>query len=373
MDDGGVELVRVVTVEEREAAARSAATVVESAPAAAAAATPPRSGRSGRKRKRATAQEVAVVKTEADGGWTAEFQPLRQKPFDEKEYKRLHELFFTEYAVEAGARESRTRRGTLRTTVRRTGTTTRIAEWPRLQEAVQQLHEADEKEEALKHLRCLEHYMQRVSSGSLPRALRADGAASGFADGEVVELLDSDDEQGTAPEVIDVEAELLGPIRQGRVRVKQEKSERQPRKRSRAGTEALAEVKQEIAQAESGKVQRKPKRLSKKQRATLDEQLWEAAQKGDVAAIERLAAEGASPSAKKHGRVPARMPGSRPHGKTALMWAANNGEVECARALLAGGADRTPRATGGYWAKGKTALQMAEQMGKAEVAALLRE
>ena len=35
---------------------------------------------------------------------------------------------------------------------------------------MERLHEAGKKEEALKHLRCLEHYMQRVSSGSLPRA-----------------------------------------------------------------------------------------------------------------------------------------------------------------------------------------------------------
>ena len=51
-------------------------------------------------------------------------------------------------------------------------------------------------------------------------------------------------------------------------------------------------------------------------------------------------------------------------------------EVECARALLAGGADRTLRATGGnyeYKYKGKTAVEIAEQRGKAELAALLRE
>ena len=59
-------------------------------------------------------------------------------------------------------------------------------------------------------------------------------------------------------------------------------------------------------------------------------------------------------------------------GQTALMRAARNGRVECARALLAGGADRTLRATGGNW-KGKTALEIAEEEGQAEVAALLRE
>eukprot|EP01045_Picozoa_sp_COSAG04_P002555 COSAG04_NODE_93_length_26686_cov_10.174364_22_plen_89_part_00 len=58
-------------------------------------------------------------------------------------------------------------------------------------------------------------------------------------------------------------------------------------------------------------------------------------------------------------------------GVTALMAAASNGEVECARALLAGGADRTLRATGNIF-KGKTALEIAEACGRAEVAALLR-
>ena len=59
-------------------------------------------------------------------------------------------------------------------------------------------------------------------------------------------------------------------------------------------------------------------------------------------------------------------------GKTALMMAARMGKVECARALLAGGADRTLRPTGGYYT-GKTALEMAEAEGEAEAAALLRE
>ena len=59
-------------------------------------------------------------------------------------------------------------------------------------------------------------------------------------------------------------------------------------------------------------------------------------------------------------------------GETALMAAAFNGKVECARALLDAGADRTLRATGGYW-EGKTALEIAYLRGKAEAAALLRE
>ena len=133
--------------------------------------------------------------------------------------------------------------------------------------------------------------------------------------------------------------------------------------------------------------------LSAEAQAALDGQLWEAATKGDVAAIERLAAEGASPNAKdKHGRPAVYMaahhgragvvsalvrlradPDAKTsYGTTALMAAAWNGKVECVRALLAGEADRTLRATGGMY-EGKTALEIAEEFGEAEVAALLRE
>eukprot|EP01045_Picozoa_sp_COSAG04_P002556 COSAG04_NODE_93_length_26686_cov_10.174364_23_plen_187_part_00 len=123
----------------------------------------------------------------------------------------------------------------------------------------------------------------------------------------------------------------------------------------------------------------------------LDGQLCAAANTGDAAAIERLAAEGASPNAKQRGkpavvraalnghaaavsalaRLGADLDARDKRGKTALMEAAYAGEVECARALLAGGADRTLRATGGRY-RGKTALAIAYMYGKAEVAALLR-
>ena len=57
----------------------------------------------------AAAAAAAVIKQEQDGGWTAEFQSLRALPCDRAEYDRLHDLFFTEYNVCAGARESLTR------------------------------------------------------------------------------------------------------------------------------------------------------------------------------------------------------------------------------------------------------------------------
>ena len=52
---------------------------------------------------------TVAVKQEADGGWPAEFQPLRALPFERVEYERLRAAFFTEYDVYAGARESLTR------------------------------------------------------------------------------------------------------------------------------------------------------------------------------------------------------------------------------------------------------------------------
>ena len=112
-----------------------------------------------------------------------------------------------------------------------------------------------------------------------------------------------------------------------------------------------------------------------------------------MAAIERLAAEGASPHAKnRHGvpavywatakghagavsalvRLGADLDATISNGMTALMAAAEGGKVEIARALLAGGADRTLRATGGSF-EGKTALEIAELYPHAEVAALLRQ
>ena len=134
--------------------------------------------------------------------------------------------------------------------------------------------------------------------------------------------------------------------------------------------------------------------LSAEARAALDKQLWAAAGKGDAAAIERLAAEGASPDAKGgwndapavvwaadggHAgavsalvRLGADLDARDSDGETALMRAADNGRVECARALLAGGADRTVRATSGNH-EGKTALEIAEARGNAATSALLRK
>ena len=153
-----------------------------------------------------------------------------------------------------------------------------------------------------------------------------------------------------------------------------------------------------------------PRDLSAEAQDALDGQLWEAAQTGNTAAIRRLVAEGASPSSKGPEQDIATQRGCihrkthsavcdaamRGHvnavtalvrlgadlgvgtgwGLTALMCAAASGHVECARVLLAGGADHTARArtqgTGG-WRRGKTALEMAVHKGHAEVVALLEE
>eukprot|EP01045_Picozoa_sp_COSAG04_P010097 COSAG04_NODE_608_length_12095_cov_54.626709_10_plen_499_part_00 len=140
----------------------------------------------------------------------------------------------------------------------------------------------------------------------------------------------------------------------------------------------------------------------------LDGQLWEAAREGDAPAIERLVGEGASPDAKSKalykaaegGHTAAVMAllrlGADPNatdgwtalvaallqggaavdaagsmsGETALMRAAESGHCRSARLLLEAGADAALRRTAGR-AKGKTALELAEEAGKSEVVALL--
>ena len=87
--------------------------------------------------------------------------------------------------------------------------------------------------------------------------------------------------------------------------------------------------------------------------------LREAAGAGDADAVAALLRGGAAVDAVNE------------DGDTALMWAAYNGQAECARLLLEAGADATLRATGGD-DEGKTALEQAEAAGEAEVAALLR-
>eukprot|EP01045_Picozoa_sp_COSAG04_P012832 COSAG04_NODE_880_length_9669_cov_3.805747_3_plen_2321_part_00 len=160
------------------------------------------------------------------------------------------------------------------------------------------------------------------------------------------------------------------------------------------------------------------------QQVALDERLLAAARAGDAAAIERLAAEGASVDAKDGvgepavilaawqgclqghaeavaalARLGADLDATDSNGATALMHAANSGhtgavaalleagvavdavdifgntaliraardsQTECARLLLEAGADRTLRDS-----DGKAALEWAEARGHAEVAALL--
>ena len=87
--------------------------------------------------------------------------------------------------------------------------------------------------------------------------------------------------------------------------------------------------------------------------------MYRAARYGHAGAVSALA------------RLGADLDATTSDGETALMGAALGGQVKCARALLDAGADRTLRATGGY-DEGKTALEIAEAHGKAEVAALLR-
>lgn len=88
--------------------------------------------------------------------------------------------------------------------------------------------------------------------------------------------------------------------------------------------------------------------------AIAGEPLFEAAAKGDVAAIENLLASGAAVDARDQDQA------------TPLIAAALGGQVEAAKLLLAKGADVMARNSGGF-----TALHAAAYGGSAEVAALL--
>ena len=68
------------------------------------------------------------IKLENDGGWPADYQPVRARAFDQADYDRLRAFFFTMVDVIAGSRESRTRNGTLRATERVTMST--FPYWP---------------------------------------------------------------------------------------------------------------------------------------------------------------------------------------------------------------------------------------------------
>jgi hypothetical protein len=160
------------------------------------------------------------VKQESDGGWPAEFQPLRTLPFEQSKYDELHKAFFTERNVCAGERESLTRGGTLRRTLRVTRHTTTIAEWPRLHKEVDQLIANGQVETALGHMRCLEHYLKRVNQASEPRVLRqCTGRGGGAA--EMIDLT-ADKAQAQAIDVEQLEEIVLGPLPSGLREVKQE-------------------------------------------------------------------------------------------------------------------------------------------------------
>ena len=115
---------------------------------------------------------------------------------------------------------------------RAAGQTSIIAEWPRLHALVHRLHEGGAHEAALRHLRCLEHYLQQAGH-AVPRVLRpeseatgdeveAAGAAPGL--GEIVDLVSQVDaelvgEAAAGPEVIDIEQVTMRCRHNHRVRV----------------------------------------------------------------------------------------------------------------------------------------------------------
>eukprot|EP01047_Picozoa_sp_COSAG01_P060615 COSAG01_NODE_7454_length_3204_cov_15.414681_1_plen_279_part_00 len=138
------------------------------------------------------------VKVERDGGWPGEFQELRQRPFDAAEYEQLIQFFLAPggRAVPRGGRVTRSRQDEM----------ARLAEWPRLNQVVRAMHASGQREEALRHLRCVEEYMRRVNHPTLPRIMRGEGEMAGFVDGEEVDLVGDSDEEGDDLNAIDVEA-----------------------------------------------------------------------------------------------------------------------------------------------------------------------
>ena len=59
-------------------------------------------------------------------------------------------------------------------------------------------------------------------------------------------------------------------------------------------------------------------------------------------------------------------------GETALHWAAYKGKIQVVEALLNAGADKAVKATSG-WAKGKTALDLAQEKNHPAIVKLLRD
>jgi hypothetical protein len=145
----------------------------EPEPAAQAAAAQPTQPPPPPPRQPAAPPTATPVKVERDGGWPGEFQELRRRPFDAAEHERLTQFFLAPggRAVPRGGRVTRSRQDE----------TARLAEWPRLNQAVRAMHASGQWEEALGHLRC-------------------------FVDGEEVDLVDESDEEGDGLGVIDVEA-----------------------------------------------------------------------------------------------------------------------------------------------------------------------
>eukprot|EP01045_Picozoa_sp_COSAG04_P000328 COSAG04_NODE_7_length_45988_cov_220.188869_13_plen_604_part_00 len=189
---------------------------------------------------------------------------------------------------------------------------------------------------------------------------------------------------------LDVERSLLARPTAERLRERraQAQAEADAAEREAAEAEAeLAAVEAEIARFQKTNTAHDP--VEEQRRS--DEQLWEAAGEGDVAAIERLVGEGASPdtkggelglpavSAAAHEGHTAAVEallrlGADPNAKTvddrsaALMYAACEGHAETVAVLLQGGA--AVDAVGKY---GRTALMIAAYNGHTDaVAALLR-
>jgi ankyrin repeat protein len=121
---------------------------------------------------------------------------------------------------------------------------------------------------------------------------------------------------------------------------------------------------------------------------------WEqAVQQGDFEQVGRLVSEGADVNSKdRHGQTAlmvaatqgytavvkilvqskAELDEAAKYNLTALMLAVLNGHTEIVRILMKAGADTAVQGTGAPGFSGKTALQLAEDAGRSEIEAILR-
>lgn len=151
-----------------------------------------------------------------DGGWPADFQPVRCRSFREDVYATKFKLWCEDERTVEAHRTSRSG-GTARTT---SSKRRRIDEYPRLRQEIVYRRRVNQHQEALRHLECLEQYTrnpERWKAPNRPFWLRQLEEEADETDAvvEVISLLSSDDEDasGDESEVISLPDEESVPER----------------------------------------------------------------------------------------------------------------------------------------------------------------